>query len=293
MLIGVGLTMLAARITRQFGSVRGAWRVIEPIRHVLGVCAGVSRYVVVEGFDGNLRIRLDPREHVGSRIYWYGIHSINEIKVLRRYLSQDMTFLDVGANIGEFTLIAAKLLSHGQVIAFEPIPRLARILRTNVDMNGLHHVHLVAAGLSHRKGRVRFSRQDPMPGEQANDGLFSLYPPSERDSSGVMSRVVRLDDVVRSLKIRRIDLIKLDIEGAELSALKGSRMTLRRFKPMLMIEINEEALRRGGASSSLLMAFLKRLGYDVRRIERGGRLSPTIVSAYQLPKFCNAFCLPR
>src|SRR5215467_12649370 len=85
----------------------------------------------IHDFDGDLAITLDKSSYIGGAIYWGGHHSLELVRFLRGFLKPDMTVADVGANIGEITLFAAKKLQKGRVLAFEPMPRVFEQLSQN------------------------------------------------------------------------------------------------------------------------------------------------------------------
>jgi hypothetical protein len=89
----------------------------------------------IHDFDGDLTITLDRASQISSAIYWSGHHSLPLMRFLRNYLTPEMTLVDVGANIGEVTLFAAKKLRDGRVLAFEPMPRVFAQLARNVELN--------------------------------------------------------------------------------------------------------------------------------------------------------------
>ena len=117
-------------VTRQLRTVRGVWRISERLRRrfVRHYAAKGNPSVVIDDFEGDLRLRVDRSSMIGSLIYWNGSFSPNELAVLGRILEPDMVFADVGANQGELTVFAASRLPHGHVLAFEPMESLHRQL---------------------------------------------------------------------------------------------------------------------------------------------------------------------
>src|SRR5579863_2846250 len=126
--------LLAARkVTVLLRRLPGTYPLIDAIRR-RSYAAGA---VAVSDFDGDLRMELDLGEHMASQVFWFGYYSRDLLQALDRLLKPGDVFLDVGANIGEVSLFAAKRVGRaGRVTAFEPIPDLARKLRSHARVNG-------------------------------------------------------------------------------------------------------------------------------------------------------------
>jgi FkbM family methyltransferase len=174
----------------------------------------------------------------------FGLYELDTARVLRRLLRAGDTFVDGGANIGYFTLIAAKAVGpRGRVHAFEPQPEIRARLAEHVAANGVGEVvtiHPVA--LSDRPGRVPLHTfTDPA----ANHGLTTMFAPASAGTRSVEVEAVRLDDYLPGIAPR---LIKLDIEGAEPLAIAGMSETLRRRRPAVIVELNPDTLARAGFS---------------------------------------------
>src|SRR5690348_13861870 len=79
-----------------------------------------SNVIIIKNFDSNLKLKLDSSRSMGAAIFWTGFHEFHEFLFLHKFLSADMVFVDIGANLGEYTLFAAKRVQRGKVLAFEP-----------------------------------------------------------------------------------------------------------------------------------------------------------------------------
>jgi FkbM family methyltransferase len=228
--------------------------------------------VVINDFDGDLKIRLDRSGHMGSIIYWRGFFSLGITRLLDRILRPDMTFLDVGANQGEIALFAAKRLPAGRVIAFEPVSDLNSTLAENVELNGFENVTICEFGLSDEAATAQIftSNGVTVDGSRFNEGLGSIFAGELRSVPMGSIKLEKLDDVFGSLGAGRLDVIKIDTEGAELCVLRGGEETLRNHRPQLIVELNDPALRDAGSSSGDLLGFLEAMGYRSRLIQDDG-----------------------
>ena len=247
--------------------------------------------VDISDFDGDLRISLDLSEHMQSQIYWHGSYSRNIIYLLKRIARPGMTVIDAGANVGEITLIAAKQVGPtGRVIAFEPMPAFADRLENNVALNGFQNVTVMRLGLSDAPGEAPiFVSSSSYADGTHHDGLATLFPSGGRTTSAATIPLARLDDLLSAGQTGRVDIIKMDIEGGELSALRGARSLLLRDGPSIILEVGRETCRAAGYEMEDILRLLDEFGYTYSRIGRKGRLEP--ISADGLGKFQNIFCV--
>jgi FkbM family methyltransferase len=170
-----------------------------------------------------------------------------ELEELRKVVRPGAHVVDVGANTGNHTVFFAGPMKAASVLPFEPLPAAAAALRDSVARNDLRNVDLsrLGIGVSDRKDRMRlvFSGRGGL-------GATSLEP----DPAGEIV-VSPLDSMVSD----RVDLLKIDVEGMEMSVLAGSRELIRRWKPLIFIEI-------ANRNTPALMDWLKAANYRVARI---------------------------
>src|SRR5262249_44195719 len=108
--------------------------------------------------------------------------------------------------------------------------------------------------------------------DENNKGMSSLRPPENFSGVSEPAAVITIDEWVKKERIRKIDIIKLDVEGSELFALQGMIQTLMNFKPILIVEINANTLGYFGLSPIDVMTFLSEVGYSVFNLDENGRL---------------------
>ena len=157
---------------------------------------------------------------------------------------------DLGAQQGIFTCKAAKAVgTQGRVVAFEPHPSNFRLLKENVDRNELRNVTTVEAAVADRIGEADLYLHLHSTG----------YSLARKSTLGVVRvSLTTLDKTAEELGLQRVDLIKLDIEGSAIPALRGGERLLRRLKPKLAMEFESDRERRE------LPDWLRGLGYNVR-----------------------------
>jgi FkbM family methyltransferase len=245
---------------------------------------GRNEEVVIRNFDGDLLLTINRSRTMGRVIYWTGFHEVKELIFLHRFLKPEMTFFDIGANQGEYTLFAAKRVTRGHVFSFEPLPAMQKVLASNIQLNGFKNVSVLAYGLSDTKGVLPiFEVKD------RHEGLATFYP-GERESDGKYFVDLNvLDDEFRDRALTRMDFIKIDIEGGELPALKGAQKLIRKFRPVVMVEINEATYRMAGYTPTAVLDFFSALDYVPSRLDKNADLQPCAA----LPSFGNIIFRPR
>ncbi len=204
---------------------------------------------------GGLRLRCDLLEEVQRQIYFLGVYEPIPAYLLTRYLQPGMIVIDAGANAGQYTLLAAaRVAPAGAVHSFEPVPALHARLVRHLELNRLDGVHAVCAALWHRHASVRLGLPQ---GVRGNSGAYSLGAAC----AAIEARALTLDEYVARQALPRVDVIKMDIEGAEPYALEGAQRTLERHHPLVLIEINRQCLRALGSEPGAIWRILRACGY--------------------------------
>lgn len=285
------LDQLLARVTRRIAMVPYGIRLADLLRryYTPRFRGRPDAWAVIDDFDGALKLRLDRSAYLSSMLYWRGYQTSGEIRLLRRMLRPDMVFADVGANQGEYTLLAAGRLTRGTVLAFEPVPAIYANLAANLRLNRLRNVLPFNFGLFDRAATLpMFTSDDTLIHGAFNEGLASVFASDYRKDALAELQFQVFDEVFPKLGLDRLDLMKVDVEGAELQVLRGAAATLRRFRPRLILEVNAPAFAAAGYAVADLLDFLRRLDYRMAVIDHRGHVAP--VTAATLPPLCNLLC---
>ena len=219
--------------------------------------AAPLRETVVPYDEGRSRIVANLATAIGLRLYRYGYRD-PEIDLVRRLLRPGDLFVDGGANIGVFTLVAAAAVgASGEVMAFEPAETTRRSLIRNVALNDFAWVSVRPEGLdseSTRRNLVVF---------EGDAAAFSSFSPEHGSGTGTVRQVVTraLDEVVVGAQRDRLALVKLDLEGAEHAALSGARAILQHGRADFLVELEAEHLARQGASGHEVVDMMRAKGY--------------------------------
>ena len=214
------------------------------------------------GWYGGTRVEVTLGNDNSLCLFVAGSFEPNEFAFLDRVVRPGMTFVDIGANEGLFTLFAARRVGrHGRVVAVEPSSRERRSLAANIARNRLGNVSVVPHALADRAGSARLQIAAKLHGGHNTLGAFSYADVGAVAVEDVP--VETLDALADRLALGRVDVIKIDVEGAEVKVLSGGRKLLAAHRPILLIEANDGALRGQGASTEALLATLRELGYRI------------------------------
>ncbi len=232
-------------------------------------------------FDGDL---------ITSQSQRFGAHTRPEIAVVTDRLQAGDTAIDVGAHVGTFTIPMAHAVGDtGTVLAVEADPDNAELLAMNVTLNQVRntvHVHRGGVGHDDQTGSMRF------PGD-ANTGAAFFT-----GEVGGDVQVRPLDKIVDDLGLGPVALVKIDVEGMELDALRGGIELLRRDRPVLYIEIAPELLARRGHSASEVEGLLSDLGYTFLQNAGPRNVASDDYELVDVPSFAatdplfDVLCLP-
>jgi len=205
------------------------------------------------------KIDLDLHCLIQRGIY-FGVYEPTEARWVEEILQAGDTFVDVGANVGFFTLIAsARVGPEGRVLAFEPNPNLAKKLRITLDRNNIHNVTLLSQAVSDQAGVAQLYFA---PFEQGIENASLLTFGHE---NGRQVEVTTLDKALTENNLERVDLLKLDVEGLEGNVLRGCREHIRRgVVRRLIVEFNANWLKNNRSSNQALYDEITELGFRGR-----------------------------
>jgi FkbM family methyltransferase len=213
----------------------------------------------------NIKIKINPAVNFHCQnVLNYG--GYETIKIFENHLKKGDTYIDIGTNLGYMSLNAERIVGkEGSVISFEPDATILPLLKENKLINN-SGITIVEKAASEKQGIEIFniateSGLSRLANEQVN--LFGLELLQQKEV-----KTDTLDNILNELIPRRVvNLIKIDVEGHELKVLRGGIDTLRNYKPVLILEINHEALGQNNISYVDILQFLKQFSYKFYVIE--------------------------
>lgn len=222
----------------------------------LGVSVGGLQVILHNG----LVFTLDPEDvrQPPNIILAHGEYERGEHRVLSKLWANAGVFFDIGANIGWYSLHAARDNPACRIFGFEPVPETFAALNRNIAANELEHrIRVFNFGLSDQAGEQTMFRPSFSGSPAAS--MRELHPQEGSDS--FLCRFVTLDEFFAQTGEKTLDLIKCDVEGAELFVLRGGIQTIRQSKPYIFIEILRKWSRAFGYEPNEIFAVLLDMGY--------------------------------
>jgi len=215
----------------------------------------------------NMSIFLPPRwRGIEKLVFVFREHYEPELIYLEKVLSSKAVFIDVGANLGIYTLVASRLVGQaGRVIAVEPSFQSFPVLQKNIVLNRLTNVLPLSVALAEKAGKTWLHHgRDPGQNTLGND------PSCNGVGEAVFTET--LDSVLLEASIDQVDVIKMDVEGAEELVLRGASRVLAFKRPVIIFEFHPEAAQRLGLSPNGAWKLLEGLNYEFFTVEPNGSL---------------------
>lgn len=210
------------------------------------------------------------------------------VALLKKIVKPGMIVIDIGAHLGYFTRILSKLVgTNGLVYAFEADPENIKLLKNNIKK--FRNIRIIQKAVASQEELVNFYHSQ-------KTGCSSLTPSDFRQTK-ITVATVDIDSFLIDENIKKIDLVKLDIEGGELAALTGMEKVLfRKPAPAVIFEFNPECLKLAKIEPQKLLEKILRLGYEISYITPNGLIKADLYKTidYQkiplYPNFVNIYC---
>ncbi|MCW5878099.1 MAG: FkbM family methyltransferase [Anaerolineales bacterium] len=223
---------------------------------------------------------LDDQDSMG--LSTNGIYEPFETALIQNYVKPGQTVLDIGANIGYYTLLFAKRVGgSGVVHAFEPESNAFKLLEKNLELNGYQNVVLHPLAVSNKDGETYLAR-DPF-----SNLDHRIKSGSEHQEASIKIRTAKIDSLIGSSELT-VDVVKLDIQGAEYSAVQGMQATLSKSPTVLLLsEFWPEAIQDLGADPRGYYDLLLEHGFKLNEIDERGKTLTPINSYNELQAACE------
>jgi FkbM family methyltransferase len=242
---GLNRTLIVRRLTHELSHPRlrelraearyGTGLRARALRFAFGrLERGILRVPTGRGQGLILDMRYIPISHAHAGALASGNLEVEVQEALVRRLGPGDVVYDIGANLGFFSLIAARLVGpEGRVFAFEPAPENVEAIRSNAELNRIDNVAVIPRAVSSRAGTARLQIVDDQSWSRLEE--FGEHPDTERV---LEVETVAIDGLVESGELPPPTLVKIDVEGAELVVLEGMRATIERHRPAIVCELH-------------------------------------------------------
>jgi len=187
----------------------------------------------------------------------FGAGSFCELEVRKEFVLKEGVAIDVGANLGMLSIPLAKMLGDkGRVVSIEAEKNNVELLRKNIKINNLKNVFVVGKGAYYKKGKINFNL------DKYGTGGHSIQKTGvSKFGKKQLIDVDTIDNILKELKIKKVDLVKIDIEGGELDALKGAEKMLRKSHPKIIFEALEDT------EKDKIELMLAKYGYKIKSLK--------------------------
>lgn len=238
----------------------------ERFQRLFSCVEGGTLVVRVSDFHG--QFEFDVRSFVLRRLLLTGAYEPELVQVCERYLRNDCDALDIGANVGLYTVLFSKRINcDNRVLAVEASPWAAQLLRANLARNNVESKVIVYEGAAvSSRGQYCLNVIAGMD-EYSSLGAIGQVEVSGHVTNPVSVNGETIDNLVGRWKLEP-GFLKLDIEGGEYNAFQGAVETLQRFRPIIVSELADSALKSFGCSSSAVIRWLENAGYTIINLSR-------------------------
>ena len=217
-----------------------------------------ANFVIIQGH----KMYLDPKDSLDLSLHGY--YEKLETEFVKREVKKGDVVIDIGANIGYYSLILAKIVGDkGKVFAFEPAPDNYSLLKKNIEINDYKNVVLENLAISDKNGNIElYLSQESM-------GWHRIYPSKYCGENHIKVKTITLDDYFRDISFKdKISFVKMDVEGAELGILRGMASILKNNKKLtLLVEFVPQYIRESGSNPQELLDILKKQMFEISVIE--------------------------
>lgn len=261
---------LLDRIEYQFSDIR-KWDIMKSTNQ--GYC--------IHKLENKIKIKLHSDSYL-SYLILRGSFESNEISFVKKILNKEFIFFDIGANVGLFSLIAAKRVHL--VYSFEPTPKVYERLKENIKLNNFKNIFPHNLALSNKNG-VSSLHLEEDPSLDAWNKLISNHVINQSNKM-IDVKTISLDDFLRDqdIKLEETIFIKIDVEGWEKYVLEGAENLLKKGNPIFLIEFNDENFNQNNYDGKFLIEYLESFGFQFYELNNKGI---SIHNTKQVYKYTN------
>ncbi len=264
--------------------VKWRWRLQEEVLKNLSSVLAEDPVIRIKEFNGIFTI--DSHSDLFSRVVLTLEYEPRLVDICQQYLDKDKDVIDVGANVGFYTVMLAKSLNKGRVISIEPTPNALRRLKKNVVMNQVSNkVEIFEGVASNAMGTIEINTIE------GKEEYSSISAVQHREVSSLVQTSVKvnsttLDELVKQKSLNP-GFIKIDVEGAENLVFEGAKEVLREKRPVILSELTDVFLKANGSSAKDVCDFIRKYDYEVFDVGN------TTAQQVRKNEFDHILCTPK
>lgn len=203
----------------------------------------------------NFKLRVDAKdEGIAAELAIDKFHEPYGTKILQSILRDDMTIVDIGANIGYYVMTEATTVNVKQILAIEPNPVSYENIKANIELNACENIICRNVAASDENGSMPFYISK-------HSNICSLTPRTDYEKI-IDVPVVKLDDLAKEVGLDKVDMVRMDIEGYEIHAIPGMMEILKRDRPWICMEYHSTLINE--AEREVFVSTLENLGYKLK-----------------------------
>jgi len=209
----------------------------------------------------------------------FGQLKVDEIKVIKKYLKADDTFLDIGVHAGSWAIPISKICFKGHIYGFEALPYYAGVLEMMLKFMNNKNITIINNAVLDKNCQIKMINKDSNGNELT--GLTHIKGDDEENDGGIFVKGITIDSFIESKSVDQVGFIKCDVEGAELLVFRGAIQTIKKWRPIIFCEINDDYCTRYRYTSTDIFKFFSNLNYNSFTISTSNEISSINVETYQ------------
>ena len=213
----------------------------------------------------NFKLKIDPNNGtVDKEIFLYGVYEPHILKIIEANINKNSICLDIGANIGQHTMLMASVVKEGEVHSFEPLKNLCDQIVESKNINNFNNIFVNNFGLSDKESVMTIYKNN------LNIGKTSLIKSDYTDAEDVYIKM--LDTFWKdNNKDKKIDFVKIDVEGYEYQVLLGMEEIINKYKPKILFEYSPVFYKDIDIKGQDIIIFLLNKNYKIYDVENNGK----------------------
>ncbi len=267
------LRELFKAVTLLYPYEKGKYSIISKI-YLPYLAPKKEKYQVVKTYN-DVKFKINLSRYVEANLFLYKCYELPTVRFITRLVNKDFTFFDIGGHIGFMSVTFSKNVK--QVFTFEAEPNNYNDLLSNIKLNGIQNIFPNNVAVTNENKKLSFFL-----GEGKNSGIHSTIYNDSLSQKEIQVNGITIDSFIEEKNISKVDLIKIDIEGAEMNALIGMKKLLVRDQPILIIELVAAHQNLNCISIKTFKQFLAQFGYQSYKISKSGLLIKSTVDEFHL-----------